>query len=161
MESKYYTPSIEEFKVGFRYESCGKSIYSIVLDLNEEYIKQSEPTKDWNKREFDGNEFNPFKVIFEVSLGLRNNNIRVKCLDESDILEAGWIETNKNPNSEFKTYVINAYRLTTNYKDYLVIEHRHGISNLWNSNSFHGTIRNYNELLDVMRMLEIKRDTTL
>ena len=69
MENKYYTPSIEEFHVGFEYE------------VNLSYMFPNEvddPT--WKSYKFSGMAFN-----IDLTLQLDNNTIRVKHLDREDI----------------------------------------------------------------------------
>jgi hypothetical protein len=79
-EVKYYTPELEEFHIGFKYEyNCNSDIYGrkwIVNNLSLEDIQQ----------DCDGGyEYsNPYNASnYGVS-------IRVKYLDENDIKDLGW-----------------------------------------------------------------------
>ena len=90
MDSKYYTPTIDEFYPGFEYEhSCG-SVRFAMLDLSgKEKTVEGEPTKIWIKHIFSGNEFDIWKAAFDFESALKNGQIRVKCLDEEDIISLG------------------------------------------------------------------------
>ena len=71
MENKYYTPTIDEFHVGFEYEIDNeKSIYS------ETHMN-----------------------LFNINHKIKLNQIRVKYLDKEDIESLGWkvIESGKSP----------------------------------------------------------------
>lgn len=101
MTEKYYTPTIEEFHVGFEYESFEKSfregdewdigtdmwVKRTVLDINQPMVG------------FEKN----YKAIYHVSINNSyeknvtwNKNIRVKCLDKKDIEFCGWVYRNTN-----------------------------------------------------------------
>ena len=86
MESKYYTPEIEEFHVGFEYEVKSK------FNNEWEKWKQSDPSPKsifYPKEAGDRNPENPFKLIpFEWVLG--EGHVRVKVLDRDDIENCGW-----------------------------------------------------------------------
>jgi len=69
-ENKYYTPTIEEFHIGFEYE---------ILDPKQEWIKQT-----WRIHNFSEGRF---KANLEVY-----NSVRAKCLDKEDIESLGWKE---------------------------------------------------------------------
>lgn len=70
MEEKYYTPTIEEFHVGFEYERC---------DDGYSYFKDTFPRAINLELFFKHSErFLPY--------------MRVKCLDREDILSLGWID---------------------------------------------------------------------
>jgi len=88
MEAQYYTPTIDEFHVGFEYE---------------------ELRKDWVKLTYGG--FLP-KTIGEY---LKEGAIRVKHLDRQDIEECGWTQRDHDTydiegyalefDSEYKTFI--------------------------------------------------------
>jgi hypothetical protein len=69
MESKYYTPTIEEFHFGFEYERC---------DGGYEYFKDTFP------RAVDISKLESYLPYF-----------RVKCLDAKDIESLGFIKRGK------------------------------------------------------------------
>lgn len=80
MENKYYTPSIEEFHVGFEYETYSDQkgwepkVYGLL-----DFI-------DWG---YDGN---------YICVG----SVRVKYLDQSDIEELGWIKNDRPLSHEWE-----------------------------------------------------------
>lgn len=75
MDSKFYIPEIEEFCVGFEYESCH----------NRE--------KRWYTEISDGSEISFIKDYY-----LPKGEIRVKYLDQQDIEELGWNTLRSNIN---------------------------------------------------------------
>lgn len=89
MEKKYYTPTIEEFHIGFEYEE------------KEHYYNPNtkENTFEWIKQTVETYETDPGDVV--VSLyGITTNkgDIRVKSLDRDDIESMGckWEESNEH-----------------------------------------------------------------
>lgn len=64
-DNKYYTPTIEEFHVGFEYEELWE-----VIGINEEWLKEIYDEHD--------------------SIGTLCETIRVKYLDKEDIESLGW-----------------------------------------------------------------------
>lgn len=83
MEVKYYTPTIEEFHVGLEFEQ-------------KNYSREAE----WYKRTVDDYFFatpsygpgeGGIAEISEVWDALRKGEIRVKHIDNSDVLSLGWI----------------------------------------------------------------------
>ncbi len=127
MENKYYTPSIEEFHVGFEYETSLKD----------------NPNK-WNKRSFsiytDG-------IILNDSLQGKCEMVsRVKYLDKSDIESCGWEFTDKGIfiGNDSLTWI------TENNKSHI------GIRNvLTHEVFFNGTIKNKSELKKIMKQINI------
>ena len=71
MEKKYYTPSIEEFHVGFEFE---------IEDLGDDGR-----TRVWRPQVFEGEETRTYFIE-----ELRNDEMRVKYLDREDIESLGW-----------------------------------------------------------------------
>ena len=128
MEKQYYTPKIEHFNVGFRYERRNHD-------------------NTWRKTEFNTNDNLSY---FETCLN--DGTFRVKSLDHSDIIEAGW-EENENQSSEFLAdYILGDYLFD-------IFDSERGIRiNLRHKTIFFGKIANYNKLLDVMEMLEIRNN---
>lgn len=70
-ETKYYTPSIEEFHVGFEYE----------IKLNN---------GNWETHEFKPNIDNFCHRFKEETYFVEEGNSRVKHLDREDLEELGW-----------------------------------------------------------------------
>lgn len=142
MENKYYTPKIEEFYIGFRFE-----FYRTLTT----YIEGQEPivSNDWLEAVVATDFPNP--TIPMIDAMLHKGHIRVKELDETDIIEAGWKFDEKN----YYDYVLKDYTIDTfNWVDKpfeIKIEKDNDIL-------FRGNIKNYNKLLDVMEMLGIKKE---
>ena len=138
-KSKYYTPTIDEFYVGFEYETLPpdstewrKRIYSIYVDT----------------------------IILNDSIQMKGNmRVRVKYLDREDILSLGWVE--------YKTdkqwwYTKGDYRLfnddlTHRVHIELYIPEKDGKPE-WThrlGTSFAGTIKNKSELKTLLKQLSI------
>ena len=137
MENKYYTPSIEEFFVGFEYEK---------EDSLEDNL--------WIKRTLDFN-----YGWLEIPQDFANDK-RVKYLDSSDIEELGFklvfsdigIECWKLGNFELRTDVdLGAYIDSDNL--YSIFYNPYGKH--YNC-VFSGIIKNKSELKKVLNMLNIK-----
>ena len=95
-KSKYYTPKIGEFCVGFECEMKNSS--------DPKYF-------EWEKCIFKDDfscelsEDYCFEYLFA---DLKEGNIRVKYLDEQDILDLGWTKTeDKCPHTDKNYFVIN------------------------------------------------------
>lgn len=71
MENKYYKPSIEEFRVGFKYE--------------RRYIKDKEEI--WKQEEVKS-----IRDLYVIPVIINNSpdELRVKYLDKEDVGELGW-----------------------------------------------------------------------
>jgi hypothetical protein len=133
-ESKYYTPTIDQFRVGFRYE---------LGELMEDN------SKNWHKRVFS-------TADDQMSLGaienlIKGGYIRVKVLDEADIMECGWELTKKYFANDGAVFYENNDHVLLIDRGWVSIFNRHNELDI-----FKGKVRNYNELKDVMRMLEIE-----
>lgn len=91
MESKYYTPDISEFYVGFEYEMSTEMVCKTLA---------SRPQIEWFKQIFDG--ISPYSFEFiKHSLDIKSNLVRVKYLDREDI-ESLIITDKKDYNTYFK-----------------------------------------------------------
>lgn len=127
MESKYYTPEIEEFHIGFEFEG----------------------------REFDSKRWLPKEFKDGQSVELFEDN-RVKCLDEEDIESLGWI-LKRNEVGEFDFELNNYYlkfwsNTSEHYTTNIYIKQLTGLG----LHCFKGTIKNKSELKKVMEQLDIK-----
>jgi len=140
MENKYYTPKIEEFNQGFRYEH---------------YI----PSKEiWAKETFFLNDSH-VNIVKYVDIQTEDTllKIRVKALDHDDIKEAGWEESYKENNEIYVCYKIKHFVLTKfNTCDDIVIEDDEPFDET--TTYFNGRIPNYNKLLEVMDMIGVERE---
>lgn len=145
MENKYYTPTIEEFHVGFEFETNNVS----TLSKEKQIWKQMIATPN---------------IIGAIDYDLstnsregiyRNESIRVKYLDQSDIESLGWVKHNINKNC----YYIELHKNTfgTIYMEYYdeqetkwcIESDRHG------ETIFIGTIKNKSQLKFIMKCLGI------
>lgn len=135
MENKYYTPTIEEFHVGFEYE---------VSDL-------SDNGKDWTwrKQVFDGEETRTYFID-----ELNKKEIRVKQLDREDIESLGW----KHQEDNFfyhKNYEL--LLVSTSDGDNIQIHdqspYQEGAKR--NERVFWGVLKNKSELKKLMQQLKI------
>lgn len=158
MTDKYYTPSIEEFYVGFEYEA---------------YIPELEV---WSKEIFHLNEshINLIKYVDNQNDSTLRR-VRVKYLNEKDIRELGWSRDityyKQQSNSEFLlSAVIGGIEKNhlVFYIDYFEDKHRVNTSMYNKENNytidprsgtpmfvFSGTIKNKNELKTLMKWLNI------
>ncbi len=97
-DSKYYTPSIEEFYVGFEYES------DLTWEINKDSISLREGTFDlkpkstgiWEKKKFSS--FQSANPLMPRNGSYYNyekakQHFRVKCLEREDIESLGFIQT--------------------------------------------------------------------
>ena len=129
-EEKYYTPSIEEFHVGFEYE---------VFDNLH---------KAWNKEN-----------NFFLQQGDFKDPIRVKFLDREDIESLGWKYNMPWSGNHLFNYIVNKkgdipYRLYINYETHTLII-RHPLSD--GHEKFSGIIKNKSELKFIMKSLQITK----
>ncbi len=155
MNNKYYTPSLEEFHLGFRYEY--KSTY------DPTYLKNT--NGEWAKRVFE-NYINGREGEHEW---LDINIVRVKYLDRDDIEELGWVYKGNHwfykqdkyyefNIDEDSSYFLHAHHyLSEEPVRYSIINgsptHLYGLSD--SSYVFDGEIRNYNELKFIMERVGI------
>lgn len=135
MDNKYYTPTIEEFHVGFEYEA------------KERFTDGTVKTKD----EFDNAKW--VKSVADAGLmyieraltGKNNDNglcgIRVKFLDKEDIESFGWEKFGNNFRKE------NLFLLFNLDKSVVIID--------GNYPKFSGKIKNKSELKKLMQQLGI------
>lgn len=135
-ENKYYTPTIEEFHVGFEYEAedyDGKGIFF------------------WAEEVYKGEEMRTF-LIQE----LEDKKIRVKYLDQEDIKSLGWV---KGKYKSLNIYQKGNYIITTPleaYNNTHVIDISilkvigEGIDRM-----FRGVIKNKSELKKLMQQLRL------
>lgn len=141
MENKYYTPKIESFHIGFRYEEELK---------NTNWHKLIKPTEDtW---EFVKMEFDTSKSISKITQKIKQGKIRVKSLDHDDIKEAGWEESKTSFSPGRQYYNLGDYECFL--EDGIVYIYREWADD--GQNLFVGSIKNYNKLLEVMDMIGVE-----
>lgn len=130
----YYTPTIEEFHVGFEYELLGNS-------------------GNWYKNDFGDANGEYWNELSECYWDITHNKLRVKYLDQEDIESLGW-NTEDNGECynlqikwdlyglypfEFESKIPHTYKICKDTKDL-----------------FYGTIKNKSELKKLMQQLNIK-----
>ncbi len=83
--TKYYTPNISEFHVGFEYEYTNTSHQVAMIDFEKDTVERvGEPTKVWDKNTYQGYGFNDVRKLID------REALRVKYLDKEDIESLGW-----------------------------------------------------------------------
>lgn len=155
METKYYTPSLEEFYIGFEYEY----FYSPLR------YKEVAKSNFWEKRIYTGNDFIGCLYPYdedrrEYNAFLRlvphpgnfltiEDQVRVKYLDEEDIKSFGFIPgltwVNQHERYDKGEYCIQ-----------LIGDGKITIYEYMGKLLFHGKIKNKSELKKVLQMLDIK-----
>jgi hypothetical protein len=138
---KYYTPSLEEFHVGFEFEYFSKAHKG--MDGNE-VDSQWNKCSDWIK-EWDW--FNNCANGKLVAL-LNRNEIRVKYLDQDDIIELGWEQNESHVDEVCFTF---GYFLLT----YFTVDGEVMIQDNDGYTRFCAIIKNKSELRKVMQMVGI------
>ena len=138
MEAKYYTPKISEFFMGFEFESLNTKGKLYYPDISEGV---------WVKNVID---YGVLSVLPKIGRLLADNQIRVRYLDEYDIVAEIW-------SKEGNCYKIlggdtDIFRMLV-LADYWVSIHSVMLSKC----VFHGRILNRSELHKVMEMVGIKK----
>lgn len=131
--SKYYTPEIEEFHVGFEYDTLGK-------ELNESNGRYEDIWRKSVVDDDDGDIQNPFD---NFNYGIQTQTIRVKHLDREDI-ESFKLDPEK-------------YKITKEFNHYHISEKLMITADenpRW-SIRFSGTIKNKSELKRLLKQLGI------
>lgn len=155
MDKKHYTPTIDEFRVGFEYEQ---------LHLNDHPAWKGEPTT-WNKEIVTEHDlFEDFQDCME------NGLIRVKYLDMEDIESLGWTDFQHSVNDWYKwnktvecpisfyTYqaLLLQHDIPSSGIRIIGYEYEHEMKEDKNGvNLFRGTIKNKSELKKLMTQLGI------
>lgn len=165
--NKYYTPTIDEFHVGFEYEVFDtKYSYEVQHIKEDQYKVLSEPKQvsDWYKEKYTLDRFiyveNSETAYNGLNDYIEDGEIRVKYLDKEDIESLGWENVENRGMSENYGYSFqkpilylsggNAYyRLR-----YWYTNHRVRIEPLGGP-IFDGTIKNKSELKVLLRQLGI------
>lgn len=136
MENKYYTPSIEEFHIGFEFEMKNRQ--------SKNGFANHVFTKDYDLERTD--------CVLKDILTERNTKnpslfeIRVKYLDHEDIISLGWKEIGGK-------YFIKK----ENIKIWLTLhdDNTIKIEEEFDDKKFDGKIKNKSELKKLMQMLDI------
>lgn len=128
-DEKYYTPEINEFCIGFEFESKNSSV-----STNGEWVKDEISDMESMRRFadcFDGVE-----------------EYRVKYLDRGDIESLGF-EMDKSSDYYWLRYFNGEYLLSVESEGHRVIIEKDG------DNYFVGTIKNKSELKKILKMLGV------
>lgn len=157
MENKYYTPTIEEFHIGFEIERQTQELIGkeIAFKIESKLIGYDyEINKDTT---FEPSTISSKDIMYyELNPNHIERDIRVKCLDREDIESLGWefkeIEKgmlSDRPVFQFKTYLLNFCK--NEYAIWLLItdedcDYQH----------FSGKIKNKSELKQLMKQLNIQ-----
>lgn len=146
----YYTPTIEEFHIGFEYEYMNGDLWEKSKITIQDYKSDGpdyERSDSWFQEEILG--------------GIRT--IRVKYLDREDIESLGWIhdinmseleyesfyiEPGYDEKNKFIQYSLQNYKNGKVYLDKCINSGLHEIGFL--------TIKNKSELIKLMKQLDIK-----
>lgn len=147
--SKYYTPDLEEFHVGFRFEHEAGGVPNTPWDNEKDdgsWIKST--IKRVGSRDEGLHTSYPKDSLAEIE-GLDDvyvrNTFRVKSLDREDIEELGW-----KYQSDVEYRYSDEWQLIRNREgDRLLIQWKSGDC------SFRGGVKNYNELSRIMAQLGI------
>lgn len=129
MENKYYTPSIDEFYLGFEY-----------------YFKNS---NEQPPSYYSYEEFGRYETLDELEDQILNDNIKVKYLDQNDIESLGWgFEENLQYCDQFKYKSLEAYLWVIKDENLIEIQ--------CEKTYFRGCIQNKSELKKLMKQIGIK-----
>ena len=159
MESKYYTPSIEEFHVGFEYEEKSSGLWAKQIYNNYSPVLTGVLTEKYKQFRIEHlYNFDTIENYIQCEL------IRVKYLDKEDIESLGWKVVENVGNTEFEmglNYIMWFNKTDKNDLTILrrteLIQPRNPpiIHNQWEG-LFSGIIKNKSELKKLMKQLQIE-----
>jgi len=152
MVEKYYTPSIEEFHVGFEYEECIKNGYFSDYDGS------------FKKRIFSNGDLKNFTTEFrtiQYDLDGGGLQVRAKMLNSSDLKDLGWVIEIEDENMikamidipyEYEGATLHGkWEISFGKDRYCFI-----YEDLWGKTGFfRGVIKNKSELKNIMKMINI------
>ena len=139
MESKYYTPSLEEFHVGFEFETS--------------YLEDYDT---WKKVILEFDDFGFYTSTWEVDSN--PTEFRVKFLDQEDIESLGWRFEKQHAGTEELQFTMDFKNPSDDLGlDYDLESHYLRIS--WYGNGdvtrFSGRVKNKSELKRLLKQLSI------
>ncbi len=148
---KYYTPTIDEFYVGYEYEYLSTSYSPIIVDHTYDSIEFSKEKLDvWEKKVLDlPKNYQPDGVLEYLSDLLSNKQIRTKYLDREDIIDLGFKEKSCVTNEEIKYYIKDNIFLTQNEDLTWSLNDGESISYC------NGTFKSKNELKTILKFLNV------
>ena len=161
--SKYYTPEIEEFHVGFEYEFHGMTTGGLeIVDFSKNPIESktiSKPTnKVWTKESIYRDDCALYNRSFKSLEGLiKSKQIRVKHLDKEDIEILGF---SMRTTSYGVYYIKNQYKIDYAWDKRLIISENNKMvvdKDFENQGNilFIGIIKNKSELKRILKQLNI------
>ena len=165
MSNKYYTPTIEEFHVGFEYEFHGMTTGGLsILDTKNNKSKtiQKPHIKIWNKEIiYKDSIFN--RNLTSISELINSNQIRVKYLDKEDIESLGFVKRNPENNNKSSDYFKMKAPGEIAYWTEIDLDFRWGFKDVsirgvrGNEDDylFRGTIKNKSELKRLLKQLGV------
>jgi len=145
MKEKYYVPKINEFHIGFEFEEEFKN------PNHRKLMKALEDKYEWVKLKLDISH-----SLSRITSKIKENRVRVKYLDESDLIELGWEFDSVVEGDYF--YIIgdmfeaNYFLTTQDYRFFYI----HPGAGVKKDESFVGQIKNKSEMNKLMGMLNIK-----
>ena len=148
IENEYYTPSLEEFYIGFQFE-----YYSEEGNL----LNKIDTTAKWNEQVVDSEWFNIIFDEYEHEFEEVANTYRVKYLTKECIESLGWVFEKLHTGTNMLTFskFVGKYKLTLDIANYnggiRIYEHGSGRS----LNYFFGTIKNISEFKILCKQLGI------
>ena len=152
IESKYYTPTIEELYIGAEFESNLMDVGGMFLP-NGEVIPPGVPV--WSKEVFSTYHFDKFLSAYDFKGVLEDKRIRVKHLDKEDIESLGF-EYDGKRDEYCKGNVIIEF----NGKTHITIgkyeeDFPMGEYTSWTDDLFIGTIKNKSELKRILKQIGV------
>jgi hypothetical protein len=156
-DNKYYTPSIEEFHVGFEcevidFQGVDDNPY---YDWEYRIITDTDLSHDTFLEDYDG--------FYSLKEAIEEDKIRVKYLDKSDIKSLGFELIKEDDGSVlfkkdhteygYTDYTFLQYYIKDNGVD---IYHSTSQFDYERTNIFNGTIKNKSELKQVFKMIGVK-----
>ena len=152
---KYYTPTIDEFYIGYEYEYLSTSYSPIIVDHTDDTIEFSkEKYEVWGKKVLDlPLTYSPIGSLYHISVRLGDKQIRTKYLDEQDILDLGFKFMDLHLPNRFFEYE-NEY-IWIQLKIVDIFNHIISIRNLNNQSDFTGICKSKNELKTILKFLNV------
>lgn len=160
LDKKFYVPSIEEFYIGFEFEHKDPC-----YDGREEFQKAVVESDNLVRYPDEDGMFNYWEaehLLSNILYDIKENNIRVKYLDQSDIEELGFTYKGKTIDIWFEKEGNFDMGTWTSYKcqlHYGIHDNRLFIDMIDMGDIvrvFNGIIKNKSELKKVLQMLNIK-----
>lgn len=151
MKNKYYTPSIEEFCIGLKYEvELNKSTAGTVT--KRVWEKCVFGTRSIGENLLKGKAIHHSLSFFDVlSSFISSSYIRIKYLDEEDIKHLGWKDDDNGffSKNNYQLLTMDFSRVTIYY-----IRYKHG-GDRNDTILFDGKVKNISELKIILKQIGI------